>query len=280
MCGRTDMLTAGVLLPLSHSAHNALTHTTRNALAIPRWACQRLAWRCQSQWRPTSPLQTPNTPHKSQMDLPAIGMALSEPVGGGLFTSNIVFGAVVLLSTRSHRVRVQPAFIMKDLAFYLFALVWILVAISDSKVGMSVVGNARVGVVYAVAVGLQPEGTQHSTYSLSCATVFRQQGGVLIWVRCALHCCTLPAVALGQLFATGGKCTTISNAHTHCRLSGMRRPCWRCLMWRTLAPPGGSRAQTRRCSWARRTTRCPLMSCSVSCLAVCCDTECFAHHRV
>ncbi|GBF97359.1 Ca2+:cation antiporter family [Raphidocelis subcapitata] len=69
-----------------------------------------------------------------QMDLPAIGMALSEPVGGGLFTSNVVFAAVVLLSTRSHQVQVHPAFIMKDLAFYLFALVSILVAISDSKV--------------------------------------------------------------------------------------------------------------------------------------------------
>jgi hypothetical protein len=68
------------------------------------------------------------------MDLPAIGMALSEPVGGGLFTSNVVLGAVVLLSTRSHSVTVHKAFIMKDLAFYLMALVAILVAISDSKV--------------------------------------------------------------------------------------------------------------------------------------------------
>lgn len=67
------------------------------------------------------------------MDLPAIGMALSEPVGGGLFTSNIVFGAVVLLSTRSRRVEVNRAFLLKDLAFYLMALVAILIAISDSK---------------------------------------------------------------------------------------------------------------------------------------------------
>lgn len=75
------------------------------------------------------------------MDLPAIGMALSEPVGGGLFTSNIVFGAVVLLSTRSHHVQAHKAFIMKDLLFYLMALVSILVAISDSKVGAGGLGG-------------------------------------------------------------------------------------------------------------------------------------------
>ncbi|KAI8474810.1 MAG: Sodium/calcium exchanger protein-domain-containing protein [Monoraphidium minutum] len=69
-----------------------------------------------------------------QLDRAAIGMALSEPVGGGLFTSNIVFGAVVLLSTRSHQLAGHRRFIMKDLLFYLFALVSILVAISDSKV--------------------------------------------------------------------------------------------------------------------------------------------------
>lgn len=69
-----------------------------------------------------------------QIGLPAIGMALSEPVGGGLFTSNIVFGAVVLSSTKSHQVEAHKAFILKDLLFYLLALVAILVAISDSKV--------------------------------------------------------------------------------------------------------------------------------------------------
>jgi Ca2+/Na+ antiporter len=79
------------------------------------------------------------------MDPPAIGMALSEPVGGGLFASNIVFGAVVLLSTRSRQVAVQPAFIMKDLAFYLMALVAILIAISDSKVRRRRGARARGG---------------------------------------------------------------------------------------------------------------------------------------
>ena len=69
-----------------------------------------------------------------QLDLPAVGMALSEPVAGGLFTSNVVFAAVVLLSTRSHKIAVQPAFLLKDLVFYLLALTWILVAISDQKV--------------------------------------------------------------------------------------------------------------------------------------------------
>ncbi|KIY97451.1 Sodium/potassium/calcium exchanger 6 [Monoraphidium neglectum] len=68
------------------------------------------------------------------LDLPAIGMALSEPVGGGLFTSNIVFAAVVLLSTRNQALQVHKALLLKDLLFYLLALVTILVAISDSKV--------------------------------------------------------------------------------------------------------------------------------------------------
>ena len=35
----------------------------------------------------------------------AVGMALSEPLGGGLFTSNVVLGAVVLLSNKSRKVR-------------------------------------------------------------------------------------------------------------------------------------------------------------------------------
>jgi hypothetical protein len=61
-------------------------------------------------------------------------MALSEPVGGGLFTSNIVFAAVVLLSTRNQALQVHKALLLKDLLFYLLALVTILVAISDSKV--------------------------------------------------------------------------------------------------------------------------------------------------
>jgi hypothetical protein len=41
----------------------------------------------------------------------AVAMALSEPLGGGLFTSNVVLGAVVLLSSKSRKVRWEiPSF--------------------------------------------------------------------------------------------------------------------------------------------------------------------------
>jgi hypothetical protein len=34
----------------------------------------------------------------------AVGMALAEPLGGGLFTTNIVFGLVVLVASRAANV--------------------------------------------------------------------------------------------------------------------------------------------------------------------------------
>lgn len=44
-----------------------------------------------------SKLTLPMSAVRVQGDTAAVGMALAEPMGGGLFTTNIVFGLVVML---------------------------------------------------------------------------------------------------------------------------------------------------------------------------------------
>lgn len=66
-----------------------------------------------------------------------LGITLAEPLGGGLFTSNVVLGAVVLLSSRSQSVVLRPAPFLKDLLFYLAALGAVLMFMRDGKVGPS-----------------------------------------------------------------------------------------------------------------------------------------------
>ena len=87
----------------------------------PRCGRPRPRWRQapplpRPRWRQPSPLPRPR--RRQPLSRPpvrcspclqghtaAVSMALSEPLGGGLFVSNIVFGTVVLLSSKRHRVR-------------------------------------------------------------------------------------------------------------------------------------------------------------------------------
>jgi hypothetical protein len=80
---------------------------------------------------------TPDTPpgRLLQGGPGTLGITLAEPLGGGLFTSNVVLGAVVLLSSRSQAVALRPAPFLKDLLFYLAALGAVLMFMRDGKVG-------------------------------------------------------------------------------------------------------------------------------------------------
>jgi sodium/potassium/calcium exchanger 6 len=73
-------------------------------------------------------------------------MALSEPLGGGMFASNVVFGLVVLIASKQQAV-IQRLSFLKDVCFYLLSLLVIAYMLADGKVrrelgGLSVVPNA------------------------------------------------------------------------------------------------------------------------------------------
>eukprot|EP00879_Flechtneria_rotunda_P007347 GHRR01007708.1.p1 GENE.GHRR01007708.1~~GHRR01007708.1.p1 ORF type:complete len:657 (+),score=194.76 GHRR01007708.1:252-2222(+) len=63
----------------------------------------------------------------------AIGMALAEPLGGGLFASNIVFGSVVLVATSISNVKIQKVPFFKDVGFYLLSLLLMAALLADHK---------------------------------------------------------------------------------------------------------------------------------------------------
>ncbi|KAF5840938.1 hypothetical protein DUNSADRAFT_15139 [Dunaliella salina] len=67
----------------------------------------------------------------------SVSMALSEPLGTGLFVGNIVLGATVLVSRASREVAICPFHFFKDITFYLTALGTILYCLIVGEVRWS-----------------------------------------------------------------------------------------------------------------------------------------------
>jgi Ca2+/Na+ antiporter len=71
-------------------------------------------------------------------------MALAEPLGGGLFASNVVLGLVVLIGAR-HHVTIQRGPFLKDAGFYLVSLLVIAAMLADGKARAEGLGTGRGG---------------------------------------------------------------------------------------------------------------------------------------
>ena len=67
-----------------------------------------------------------------QMDASSVPLAIGEPLGGGLFVSNIVLAAVVLSSGGT--VQVEKSAFIRDAGFYTGAVVLIAIIAWDSVV--------------------------------------------------------------------------------------------------------------------------------------------------
>ena len=81
------------------------------------------------------------------MDESAVPMALSEPLGGGLFVSNVVLAAVILLGVGGRPITVERHALARDVLFYLGGTALLLGVVLDGKVlgGQGVVGLGRKG---------------------------------------------------------------------------------------------------------------------------------------
>jgi sodium/potassium/calcium exchanger 6 len=69
-------------------------------------------------------------------------MALSEPLGGGMFASNVVFGLVVLIASKQDAV-IQRLSFLKDVYFYLVSLLVITLMLADGKVRQQPTADCR-----------------------------------------------------------------------------------------------------------------------------------------
>lgn len=76
--------------------------------------------------------------HAVQMDSSSVPIAIGEPIGGGLFVSNIVLGVVVLLSGGARgAVPVERRAFLRDCGFYAGSMVVVGVVLYDEQVRSS-----------------------------------------------------------------------------------------------------------------------------------------------
>lgn len=91
-------------------------------------------------------MYTPPCPHPCLHNVQeggsAVGMALSEPLGGGMFASNVVFGLVVLIASKQDTV-IQRLSFLKDVYFYLVSLLVITLMLADGKVRQQPTADCR-----------------------------------------------------------------------------------------------------------------------------------------
>ncbi|MEW5314004.1 MAG: hypothetical protein WDW38_005533 [Sanguina aurantia] len=64
-----------------------------------------------------------------------VSMAISEPLGSGLFVGTVAFAAVIL-GARAHKITLKRAFFLKDILFYLGAAVLVMVCLVEGQVDL------------------------------------------------------------------------------------------------------------------------------------------------
>ena len=73
-----------------------------------------------------------------QMDRSSVSIAIGEPIGGGMFVSNVVLAAVVWFSPQRQVEVVQSAF-LRDSSFYAGGVLLLALVVFDAKVRVPLV---------------------------------------------------------------------------------------------------------------------------------------------